>query len=233
MCFTGCVHGRIEFLVRSRVELYRNLDVLDIILAENKGVIIYIAGGRTAAPVLNLERLIDGRTALGFYLTVAVDITPHVELTVILDFDITAGKHMDTSVGTGRGTVISAHLSLGTKLTVSTDRAAGGNRDLCIRLHRQSAERRRRSVIAVCHFGFICKHCAGSVKRNQKRNTGRDGIISLRKRTIRRKNNSFYSSALRKRDRRVQIGKAAGTDFKHRSGALIKQRSYRHISARL
>ena len=129
-------------------------DVLHVVLVHREdalAVVRHIAGRAAAAPVAELEELVDIRAALGIDVSVAVDIAPAVEVCAGVERHFRVGTHDDHSVRTGRRTVRG-----GAVLSV------GGNRGIdahsAVYRHLNAARHNQRAERGGCHTGGVAVH---------------------------------------------------------------------------
>ena len=176
------VNGCIAVLLGTGIDSQRNFNVLNIVLRQGEHPVLHSGCLATAAEVLELEVLINGRTAVGGDGTITNNVTIGIQGAAAVDSDVTVAFHLHkgnrahrrtTAPGTAVGCIVlggQAHSTI--------------NSDICTAGHGQRPESIR------CGIAVVHRCRAGSVQRtsfiegNQQSITGRNLIIAGRQHSI-------------------------------------------------
>ena len=225
----GGIDGGIELLRRPGINRQGHLDVLYIILVEDESVIVHVRGGRAAAPVLDLEGLIDRGAGLRLHLAGAVDIAPAVEVCAGVQGDFAAALHVDASVRAGGGTVPTAHLTEGAQLAAAADRAAALDGDIGSRGHGEGSKGGGHIMAPVYNGRRRGINRARRIKGDQQGDAVGDHIIAGRQSAVRNKSDFGLAAVLSVAHRAVEIGKLLAGHVKDGDAVVHKVRGNRLI----
>ena len=101
-------NGHIALFDCAGLQCHGHFDVLDIVLGHGEysvAVANHAGSIVAAAPVLNLEALIDSTTVFHGHSAAALDVAPGIQITAIVDSNGAAGVHLDKATGFDRATV--------------------------------------------------------------------------------------------------------------------------------
>ena len=206
-----------------------NFHILHIVLGEGEDSVVVIdhtGSVVTAAPVHNLEALIDRCAALDSHSTTALDETPGIQITAAIDRNGTVRFHLNKAGSTHRR-------ALTTTRSLCCRKAQGTiNDDMRTFCHRQSTISSRGGIGRFSRLRCSSAHSISSIKGNQQRDIAGDGVLTCRQGTIVGQDDGLICNCPNCRNCSIQV-LIQGVAIDQETGICGKDSLNSHIICRL
>ena len=225
----ACIKRRIDVLVRASTQCQRNLDILDIVLIEEKCLSLSLSiesQRRTAAAEITyLHVLVNRGTAFCKNTAISGDIAPDIQFAAICNCDLCGILHFDIPIRAGRcaAAIITACAYIAVSIMLCTDT------NCTVHSNRTAFRHGKRSICGGCRpscyrvFRGICIARPCLIERNQKCNSSRNGVAAA-DRAIRSQRNLGLAVCPCVSNRFIQVCKPLTASLKKRQRLAHKLR---------